>query len=146
MVIGIPELSLNNNVWIFQGNPKYYDFFSEFHDESITEGWWTVTNNKEQIIKGDIGLIWISGSDAGIYAIIEILNKPEYREDSEKLKKYWNIPSDAANKEWRVQYKYIIKLKKPILKTEIILIDSLKDLTIIKAPQGTNFLVTREEW
>ena len=86
MVIGIPELSLNNNVWIFQGNPKYYDFFSEFHDESITEGWWTVTNNKEQIIKGDIGLIWISGSDAGIYAIIEILNKPEYREDSEKLK------------------------------------------------------------
>ena len=146
MVIGIPELSLNNNVWIFQGNPKYYDFFSEFHDESITEGWWTVTNNKEQIIKGDIGLIWISGSDAGIYAIIEILNKPEYREDSEKLKKYWNIPSDAANKEWRVQYKYIIKLKKPILKKEIILIDSLKDLTIIKAPQGTNFLVTREEW
>ena len=105
MVIGIPELSLNNNVWIFQGNPEYYDFFSEFKDESITEGLWTVTRYKEQINKGDIGLIWISGSDAGIYAIIEILNKPEYREDSEKLKKYWNIPSDAANKEWRVQYK-----------------------------------------
>ena len=35
---------------------------------------WRVTRYGKKIGKGDLGLIWLSGKEAGIYAVAEILH------------------------------------------------------------------------
>ena len=51
------------HVWIFQANPKRYDIQGELADNNIREGTWLVSNYKDQISEGDIGLIWVAGRE-----------------------------------------------------------------------------------
>lgn len=47
----------------------------------------------------------------------------------------------------RVKLKYTLKLlNNPILKEELKNINELRDISIFRQPQGTNFPVTQNEW
>lgn len=142
MSLPIPK----QKVWLFQSNPKRYNSVSELKDGTIKEGTWTVTRYQQEISSGDIGILWISGKRAGIYAIFDIISDPQVIVDESASRKYWIDKNEADIPQLRIKYRYKFKLSKPLLKSEILKIVGLKDLLILKQPQATNFPVTDEQW
>jgi predicted RNA-binding protein with PUA-like domain len=148
-IISLNDVSATNKVWIFQENPKRYDIVKALDDPEIgNEISWSVKQHKNEISKGDVGLIWRSGDEAGIYAIGEILNNPMMMKDTEAEKKYYLIDSDEGDLlRLMVKIKIVTKLiDNPILKTQIKEIRELQNLSILKMWRGTNFPVTADEW
>jgi hypothetical protein len=60
--------------WVFQGNPKLYDFETGLSEDVIKD--WTVSAHKDKIKVGDKVILWITGSNSGCYALAEITEEP----------------------------------------------------------------------
>lgn len=135
------------SVWIFQGNPNRYDILNALSDKEIGNIiHWSVNQYKHKIKKGHIALIWMSGKEAGIYAIARIETDPMPLSESPAERKYWIINDDneVAN---RVKLVIIRRLiNNPILKKELLKIPALSNLSILRQFQGTNFPVKDDEW
>lgn len=148
----MPVTLNTEDIWIFQANPKIYDFFKMTEDkEVIKEFHWHVKQHKNEIKKGQIGLIWLSGTvksiNSGIYAVTEILSNPDYFEESEAERIHWHDSSEGEGKQLRVKMKLIKDLtNNPILRETLKNEDGLQNLSIIKMPRPTNSRVTLEEW
>lgn len=54
--------------WIFQANPKIYRLEEALMDDSAKWNW-QVNQHKSEIHRGDRAALWLSGTDAGIYAV-----------------------------------------------------------------------------
>lgn len=135
-----------SGVWIFQANPRRYDILNALA-EDFDEDVWTINQHKNHIHAGDIGIIWMSGKEGGIYAVSDIISNPEYMFDSEASTKYWLSGADRSQKRLRVRIKYRLRLiNNPIMKEELRNIPELRNLFIFKQPQGTNFPVSKDEW
>jgi hypothetical protein len=141
------SLPIAEQIWIFQGDPKRYDILNALADEEVVNGFhWHVSRYKKEIAKGHIGLIWISGKEAGIYAITEIISNPGLFVETDAEKKYW-IDSTNEGAELRVKMKIIKSIiDNPITKETIRNTPGLQNLGIMKQPQGTNFSVKSDEW
>lgn len=150
MTIKMP--SQTENIWIFQANPQRYDILRMLDDpEVIKEFHWRIKQHKDSIKKGQIGLIWLSGTVkgiyAGVYAITEIVSNPDYFDETDAEKVYWHDNSGEEGKQLRVKMKLINNLTNiPILRETLKNKDGLQNLSIIKMPRPTNSLVTKEEW
>lgn len=71
------NLPLEGRVWIFQCNPLKYKIEKALLDEEVKkELHWKVNQHKNEITKGDLGLIWCSGKSSGILAITELISDP----------------------------------------------------------------------
>lgn len=140
-------LSKGRNVWIFQANPKRYDILNALLDLVPDKQWWMVNQYKKEIKQGDIALIWMSGKEAGIYAIAEIVSDPVFTKDTLESDKYWINEEDKEKPRLRVGIKIIKKLiNNPFLREELKDIEGLKNLSILRCPRFTNFPVTNNEW
>jgi hypothetical protein len=141
------HLRETNRAWIFQANPNRYDILNVLAENEIaTEKLWLVNQHKNEILKGNIGMIWLSGRGGGIYVVAEISSNPEMLIVSKKEQKYW-IYSDDKNKE-RLRVKMELKinlLNNPITKEELRKPAGLESLSIFRQSQGTNFGVTENE-
>ncbi len=137
-----------DNIWIFQANPQRYDIMNALADDEIGDSiHWLVNQHKTEICKGHIGMIWLSGKEAGIYAITEILTDPTLMLEPEPEKKYWTDVSDKVGEKTRVKMKIVKSLlHSPLTKETILKTPGLQGLSIFRQPQGTNFRVTAEEW
>jgi predicted RNA-binding protein with PUA-like domain len=137
-----------DHIWIFQANPQRYDIMNALADEEIgTDMHWLVNQHKNDIAKGHIGMIWLSGKESGIYAITEIVTDPQIMGEPEAERKYWTDSSDAEGEKLRVKMKIVKNmLNKPLTKETIKNKDGLQNLSILRQPRGTNFNVTSEEW
>jgi hypothetical protein len=150
-VIEHKEKVVDNNeeisVWLFQGNPKIYDILNALSDSEIGNTiHWTVNQNKNRIRKGHIALIWMSGKEAGIYALGRIETDPLIVDEPEEEKKHW-LESDTMADRLRVRITILRRLiNKPVLRTELKNIQGLSNLSILKQPIGTNFPVKDSEW
>lgn len=135
-------------VWIFQANPKRYDILNALTDEGIGPiKHWLVNQHKNEIAKGHLGLIWLSGSEGGIYALAEIVSDPQLLYDLDEESKYWTDSKDKGKNKLRVQMKILKNmLNRPILKKELRDTPGLKDLSIFRQSQGTNFSIRADEW
>lgn len=139
--------SIKSNVWIFQANPTRYKIREALDDYNISKNHWLVNQCGESISKGDLCLIWMSGKESGIYAVGEITSNPELLTDSEAESKYWISDGDKEKKRLRVKFVYKTKLvDNPVLRQEIKDVPELKNLSILKQAQGTNFPVSDKEW
>lgn len=136
-----------SHVWIFQANPQRYDIINALADERIKEDVWQVKWHKDKIKKGDVGLIWMSGKEAGIYAVIDIISDPEFFVESQISAQYWTGEADKQQSRLRVKYKYKLKFaNSPIYRQQLKNTPELINLSILKSAQGTNFPVTDKEW
>lgn len=134
-----------SSVWIFQSNPKRFDILNAL--EELKEDVWGVRRYKKEIKAGDIGIIWMSGKDGGIYAISNIVTSPDYMAEGKEVAKFWHSDEDKNEIKFRVKLKYKLKLpNNPIFREELKNIPQLKNMSIFKQPQGTNFKVTENEW
>lgn len=142
------SLPIADNIWIFQANPQRYDILNALADEEIGSNiCWTVNQYKNDIAKGHIGIIWLSGREAGIYAILEIVSDPQFMEEPAAEKKYWTDSVDKEGEKLRVKMKIAKNmLSNPLTKETIRNTDGLQNLSILRMPQGTNFKVTSDEW
>jgi len=138
----------DTSVWIFQGNPNRYDVLNALSDQEIGNNiHWLVNQHRNKIKKGHIGLIWMSGAEAGIYAITRINCDPQLLSEFPQERKYWSDQTDNDQKSIRVQMSIIKRLtNSPILKRNLIKIKELENLSILRQFQGTNFPVNNREW
>lgn len=129
--------------WLFQNNPKYYRVVDAIRE--CEEMPWLVTRYREKITVGDGVLVWISGKQAGIYAIAQVIESatvPTEMPDQD----YWIDTSRAQGKP-HVKIKFLRKLLgQPLRRRELRYEPVLKDLLVIRAPHSTNFKVTPEQW
>lgn len=134
-------------VWIFQANPRRYDILNALADESLTEKVWLVNRYRKQIHAGHIGLIWMSGKEGGIYAVVDITSDPQMLFDSEQSRKYWVDTRDRRQLRWRVKMRYRLKfVNNPIFREELKGFPGLEKMPIFRQPQATNFPVSNDEW
>lgn len=135
-------------IWIFQANPSVFDILNALTDEKIGDRChWSITRHRQEIREGHLALLWMSGKEAGIYAVSQILSNPEITNECEEEKKYWLNTKKETARLWRVRLLIIKRLiNYPIFKTELLKIPELNELSIIKQAQGTNFRVRNTEW
>jgi len=91
------------NVWVFQANPNRYDVFNALSDPDVQRHHWLVNQNINKIKKGDIALIWMSGKEAGIYAVAEIASNPSIMGEPSSEEKYWLSRDDKGVERLRVE-------------------------------------------
>ncbi|PKN12163.1 MAG: hypothetical protein CVU69_08170 [Deltaproteobacteria bacterium HGW-Deltaproteobacteria-4] len=146
-VAAIADEDHDINVWVFQGNPNRYDILNALSDEEIGNSiHWLVCQNKNRIHKGHMVLLWMSGKEAGIYALCRIECEPSLISENRPEKKYWleDVENEIEN---RVRLSVIRRfVNKPILKKDLLKIPELSKLSILRQFQGTNFPVRDSEW
>jgi len=127
------------NYWIFQGNPKVFDFETALKDELLTD--WTVSAHKDKIKVGDKVILWITGSKSGCYALAEVTAEPHTKTSSPD----YHLWKGEDKSELKADIKITNNLvENPILKSDI---ESLEELNELKVGnQGTNFSATEDEY
>lgn len=148
IIIEGTKLPTSEKIWIFQANPQRYDIINALSDDEIgNEMHWEVNQYKSEISKGHIGMIWLSGKEAGIYAITEILINPAILEENAAEKKYWTDSDDMVGARLRIKMRIVRNLlNNPLTRETIKNTPELLNLSILKQPRGTNFPVTPDEW
>lgn len=142
------KIPSTDKVWIFQANPQRYDILNALADDGLKdEIHWSVNQHKNEIKKGHLGIIWLSGKEAGVYVITEILTDPAIMKEPDCEKKYWTDIESEDDHKLRVKMKIINNLlHNPILKEVIKKTKGLEKLSILRYYQGTNFPVELDEW
>lgn len=129
--------------WLFQGNPKYYRVVEAIHD--FAEMPWPVTRYAKLITPGDQVLVWICGTQAGIYALAEVTTEPELMPHPPDLQ-YW-IDKSRVGQKPQVMLRFTQKwLEQPLRRIETQQDEVLKDLAVLRQPNCTNYKVTTEQW
>ncbi|MGB8167316.1 MAG: EVE domain-containing protein, partial [Chthoniobacteraceae bacterium] len=128
--------------WIFQGNPDQFDVDRYLRDRQ--EILWSVRQHKDRILAGDRVLIWKSGASGGVIAECSVIAPPstEILEDAPEL---WKEKPDNEVGEMRCKLRVESSfVDAPIARAAIRTI--LPELSIVKAPQGTNFEITQADY
>src|SRR5690606_16055991 len=127
------------NYWIFQGNPKVFDFETALRNEILTD--WTVSAHKDKIKVGDKVILWITGNQSGCYALAEVTSEPHQKTTS---------PDDHL---WKGEDKSSLKTENkttqnlvtnPIISQKNNDIEELNNLKVRN--KGNNFSATEEEY
>lgn len=133
------EIGAKKSYWIFQGNPRIFDFETAINENILED--WTITAHRDNIKIGDKVILWITGENSGCYALAEITEEPKEK----------NISTDDHL--WKEKQENTLKagikvihnlVDNPILKSEVEAVPELKSLKI--GNQGTNFSATEEEY
>jgi len=127
------------NHWIFQGNPKVYDFKKALSENLIND--WSVSAHKDVIKTGDKIILWITGEQAGCYGFAEVTSEP-YNKEKSIDDNLWKEPRKNS-------LKVDIKITHNLFSNPVLLEDikGVKELTKLKVgTQGTNFSATEIEY
>jgi len=129
----------NINYWIFQGNPKVFDFETALKQEILKD--WTVSAHKEKIKVGDKIILWITGNKAGCYALAEVTSEPHEKKSASNDYLWKDEDKSNFKADIKITHNW---LNAPILKKTIDEIDALTELKV--GNQGTNFSATKEQY
>lgn len=136
------EQEVEPNYWIFQASPKVYDTVASLKDQKLKN--WTVAAHKEKVHKGDKVILWITGPQAGCYALATVTSEIENRPDDEDEMKYYvgpreNLPADRVS----IAIDYNLA-GSPLLWSTIMEMDDFRELKV--GTQGTTFSATKEQY
>ena len=140
-----PTAASEPQVWLFQANPKYYRILEAL--QGLDQLAFLTNRYKDTIAVGDVVLLWMSGKHAGIYAQARVAEGVELRGSDGPDASFWAEASATNDVKPRVVLAIERRfLGNPLLKTRIADEPGLKDLMILRQPNGTNFRVTAKEW
>jgi len=127
--------------WIFQANPETFRIFNwwEDHpdDDSII---WSIRQYADEVRKGDIGVLWLSGNSSGIYAIVKVSTNPRKIDHTDEEKKYWTDSRELFKITKRAILEYTWKFfDQPISRLICLNDDILSGMSILRQAQGTVF-------
>lgn len=126
--------------WLFQANPAQWDL--EKMVSAVAPGapeTFTLSRYRDDVQVGDAAVLWQSGPRAGVYALAEVSGAPFERPRPE-----WR--AEGPETEWAVPLRYKRILQRPIPRSAAQEHPLLSDMQVLRAPQGTNFKLTKEEW
>jgi hypothetical protein len=129
--------------WIFQANPVFYDIRTSL--KNLKEMTWVVRQNQSRIRSGDRIFIWESGKDSGIIALGTVTSHPTYMKEAAPMKAYAKDHTKFDRLDLRCQLVVEHVLPEKLLRSAIAADPTLTNLTILRAPIGTNFKVTKSE-
>lgn len=129
-------------VWIFQANPKYYDIDGAL--DALDEIWWRTPQHTAQIRPGDAALVWRAGPDAGFVAVARVMTEPQTRPKPDNDMRFALDDTETGSTDTRV----LLRLGKCALvpKEAVAALPHWADHLVVKAPMGTVFAVSPEEW
>ena len=134
-----------HKVWIFQANPNKYRIEEALRDKS--EDYWNLRQHAAAVHIGDRVLIWVSGDEAGIYALGTVMTEPAIRADAPEAGPYWRPPESGVRPRPRVLVRFDNTfLDQPLKKTFLLTDPILQGLRVISFPRATNFPVSDEQW
>lgn len=130
------------NYWVFQGNPDIYDIVSALNELAVTK--WRVASHDKEIKRGDKIILWVTGKEAGCYALGEVAGEVENgARDIEERKFYKDNSYDVPHNRVPVTITHNLA-ERPILKGQIA---GIKELADLKAGlQGTNFSANKKQY
>ena len=140
------ENDLNINYWIFQANPKLYDLVGAANE--LKELSWHINRYKENIHIGDTVYFWEAGKDAGIVAVgkISSIHAAISTPDEEmKFSRRKEVQDDDHAPFFGARISIERVLSDRIGRQELLSDPLLRDMQILRQPQGTNFKVTHDE-
>jgi hypothetical protein len=124
--------------WVFQGNPDKYDFKSALIEGNLDT--WTVSAHRELIAKGDKVIMWITGSNAGCYALAEVTEDPSPRDQEQN--EFWKV-DDKSDFKAGITITHNL-ISNPVTKQEIENVKTFKNFN--GGNQGTNFTSNKKEY
>ena len=128
--------------WIFQANPQIYDIVEALNH--LNRFRWSVRQHKDEIHSGDRVFLWLSGSNAGVLARGRVVSEPKEMEElPEELP--FNKKDPENTKELRVVIEIEHVLDPPVLRSDLQNDPAFRSMSILKAPQRTNFALTAKE-
>eukprot|EP00029_Vermamoeba_vermiformis_P011993 TRINITY_DN6800_c0_g1_i1.p1 TRINITY_DN6800_c0_g1~~TRINITY_DN6800_c0_g1_i1.p1 ORF type:complete len:1355 (+),score=587.22 TRINITY_DN6800_c0_g1_i1:74-4138(+) len=129
--------------WVFQANPGYYDIQTSLKE--LSDMTWLVKQQTGKIHLGDKVFIWESGKQAGVLAVGSVMSEPALIDELAAMAKYAHTKDLGANKELRshVHVDYVLPTR--IDKATVRATPALAQMTILRAPIGTNFRITRDQ-
>jgi 5-methylcytosine-specific restriction protein B len=130
-------------VWIFQANPKTYDLLDFLARPSTHPGIvddWALRQHAKNVLEGDTVLLWTAGKQARIYATGTVVGESFMRPRQD-----WE-PEDAPQESLTIHFRLDRILDHPVLRRDLVNHPILKDLSVIRQSQGTNFPVTEQQW
>lgn len=131
------------SVWIFQGNPAYYDITGAV--EALDTITWGTNQSQKQIKKGDKAYIWMAGPDGGIVASGKILCDPEMR-NPDHDDPYLRNSAIEGDPSLKVDIHIERKLTRNRISRTLLTDDErTKNMQILTFPGATNFRVTKAE-
>jgi len=139
------QLQRGTKYWIFQANPSKFRIFDWWddhpNDNKIT---WSIRQKYDEVKEGDQGIIWLSGNDSGIYALVEVLSNPANVEHTVEERQYWVKKEELLKISKRAFLWYKKRLFDcPISRDFCIEDDVLTTMSIIKQAQGTVFKLSK---
>ena len=130
--------------WIFQGNPKIFDVrgYVSNHKEIV----WSVNQSKHQIKAGQTGYLWQAGPDGGVIAMGTVLTDPQIMKQNPNAEPYVRDREAFPEEHPRVRLQIDAVLSEPIDRNELMQHPILKNLTILKFANATNFMISNEQY
>ncbi len=127
--------------WIFQANPQYYDLENAL--ESLKQIEWLVAQYRNEIREGDRVYLWESGDNAGVLASAVVIQGPT--EMSLDADEFVRDPSKFSGPQIRAVVRVDRVLRTRLLRRDLMRDNVLKDLSILRFANATNFNVTAEQ-
>jgi EVE domain len=129
--------------WLFQANPKYSQILEAI--QRLDGIYWLVTRYDKEITPSDQVLIWVAGKKAGIYAIAEVAEAPQFMDEPPDID-IWTMPIRAKARFYAPVTFQQKLLDAPLLKSVLLYDRILYELEVIRRPRNTNFRVSDEQW
>jgi hypothetical protein len=135
--------SASTPTWIFQVNPKDYNIDGALAE--LSELTWRVTRFRREVNRSDGVFIWRAGENAGIIAEGRVATPPDYLEESAEEERFYLKPEKFISPRFGVQLRIERVLPRFVPRHVLKGNRRLAELTILRAPQGTNFRVTAQQ-
>lgn len=130
------------NYWIFQGNPKIYNAVAAINNNAVST--WTVSAHRDKIKKGDKFILWLTGAQAGCYALGRVESEVGMMKEEDAEMSYYLTPTPQIE-----NYRVKISIEHSFVNTPI-LWDMVKEYEAFDdfkgSNQGTNFTATKEQY
>jgi EVE domain len=132
------------SAWIFQANPSFFDL--EGAAQNLTNLSWLVKQHREDILSGDTVYLWEGGSNAGVVTVAKVTGAPAMRHETAEESRFNRDATKFAGEKQRVLLRIERVLNERISRTELLQHPILNNMTILRAPQGTNFALSLSEF
>lgn len=128
--------------WVFQGNPRFYDSAGALRAKAVNT--WTVTAHLDRIQPGDKAIIWVTGQQAGCYALATITSAVTERPMDEADRPFVRDPLQLP-----VQKRVTIVVDHDLSVSPVSWADLRENLAMADfkgGSQGTTFTATKEQY
>jgi hypothetical protein len=136
------QLVSDVNYWVFQGNPAQFQILKSLENGALKT--WRVAAHAERIKPGDMVILWVTGAQAGCYALLKITSDV-YIGPDEPGEQQYQLTGFAGGSTQQVKIEILLNLwNQPVMKEEL---QNLPAFPGFKGGnQGTNFTATREQF